>query len=62
MADELYLDGAPLTVEFPTADECLDAYYLWLENQKRHDSTTSFSMFMSAKMGELYIRLKPIEN
>jgi hypothetical protein len=53
----LSLDDARLTAEFPTADECLTAYYLWIAAQERPDTITSFSLFMSAKMGELYARL-----
>jgi hypothetical protein len=60
--DVLSLDGAPLRAEFPTSDECLAAFSEWLADQQRDRSIISFSMFMSAKMGELYLHLKPIEN
>jgi hypothetical protein len=53
----LTLDNTPLNPVYPTADECMVAYRLWIADSQRADSVVSFSLFMSAKLSELWNRV-----
>jgi hypothetical protein len=58
MDSPLLLDDAPLNPVYPTADECMAAYRLWIAGEQREDSVISFSLFMAGKMGELWNRIR----